>query len=53
MALARLLLAAANFAVCLLNISAASVSEDARDWLSGLAWAGSGTFWLWQALGGQ
>lgn len=49
---ARWCLAAANFAVAALNAVAAGESREARDVLAAVAWAGSGTFWLWTALGG-
>lgn len=50
MTAARLALAAANYAVAALNASAATTSGEARDWMAALAWFGSGTFWLWQAV---
>ena len=49
---ARYGLAIANYAVAALNAAAALASGDARDVLATVAWAGSGTFWLWQALRG-
>ena len=49
---ARLGLALANYAVAALNAAAAIASGDARDVIATVAWAGSGTFWLWQALRG-
>lgn len=52
MTAARWGLAAANFAVAALNAVAASESREARDVLAALAWAGSGTFWAWTAMGG-
>ncbi len=47
---ARYALAVANFAVAILNAIAANESRECRDVLAAVAWAGSGTFWLWQAL---
>lgn len=47
---ARCVLAAANFAVAALNAIAATKSKEARDVLAAVAWVGSGSFWLWQAL---
>lgn len=49
---ARWCLAAANMAVAALNAIAACESREARDVLAAVAWAGSGTFWAWAALGG-
>ena len=49
---ARWALALANLAVSALNVAAAMESRDARDVLAALAWAGSGTFWAWTAMGG-
>lgn len=42
----------ANFALAAPNAAAASATHEARDVLVALAWAGSGTFWLWTTTKG-
>lgn len=46
---AELVLSACNYAVAALNVLAATASHDARDVLAAVAWAGSGTYWMWRA----
>lgn len=43
-------LATANYAVAALNAVAATASLDLRDMLAFVAWTGSGTYWMWQAM---
>lgn len=47
---AKVVLAIANYAVAALNGVAFIATRSPRDMLSAVAWIGSGTFWLWQAL---
>ncbi len=46
----KMLLAVANFAVMALNLMSFSTSEKLSDLMAAIAWAGSGTYWLWQAM---
>ena len=46
----RLAFAVANYIVSLLNLASWSMSRDPRDLWATIAWAGPGTYWLWQAM---
>ena len=46
----KVALALANYAVWALNLIAFAVSGEARDAVAAIAWFGSGTYWLWQAM---
>lgn len=45
-------LAIANYAVAALNIMTYATSHEMRDMMAAIAWSGSGTYWLWQAMQG-
>jgi len=42
--------ATANYIVAALNLKSWTISHDPRDFWATIAWAGPGTYWLWQAF---